>query len=301
MHNVDWNDLRYLLAVSRAGSLAGAARSLGVRHTTVSRRIEALEAALAASLFTRTPDGMTLTEAGVAVLPLAEEVERTVETMERRVAGDDDRVEGVVRLTTSEALSGFLVRRLGELQNRYPNLTVDVLSTNASLDLARGEADMALRLVPTAQADLVSKRLCDAGWSLYAAEGYVARMGRPSDPNTLAGHNIVGFDETMAKTPGAVWLDAHADGGHIVMRCNSIIAAMNAMIAGMGVGMVPCFLAEDEPTLTRLTDAVLSTRGVWVVFHPDVAKIKRVRAVIDFVTEIVNRDLPAFRGEPSSH
>lgn len=299
MHNVDWNDLRHFLAVSRAGSLAGAARSLGVRHTTVSRRIEALEAALAASLFTRTPDGMTLTEAGSAVVPLAEEVERTVEAMERRVAGRDDRVEGVVRLTTSEALSGFLVRRLGELQDRYPDLTVDVLSTNASLDLARGEADMALRLVPTAQADLVSKRLCDAGWSLYAAEGYVARMGRLAEPNSLAGHNIVGFDATMAKTPGAVWLDAHAEGAHIVMRCNSIIAAMNAMIAGMGVGMVPCFLAEDEPTLTRLTDAVLSTRGVWVVFHPDVARIKRVRAVIDFVTEIVNRDLPAFRGEPA--
>jgi len=297
MHKFDWNDLRYFLAVSRAGSLAGAARSLGVRHTTVGRRIEALEAALAASLFTRTPDGFALTEAGAGIVPLAEDAERAAEAVERRVAGGDERVEGVVRVTTSEAIAGFLVRRLSELQARYPELTVGVLSTNASLDLSRGEADIALRMVPTDAAELISKRLCDAGWSLYAAESYVERMGVPGDPANLSGHSVVGFDETMAGTPGAVWLDAHGEGAHVVMRCNSLIAALNATIVGMGVSVVPCFLADAEPTLTRLTQAVLGKREIWVVFHPDVAKIKRVRTVIDFITEIVGRDAPSFRGD----
>jgi DNA-binding transcriptional LysR family regulator len=300
MHRIDWNDLRYFLAVSRAGSLAGAARSLGVRHTTVGRRIEALEAALAASLFTRTPEGFTLTESGAAILPLAEQAERAAEAVERRVAGGDQRVEGIVRVTTSEAFSGFLVRRLSELQARYPDLTVDVLSTNASLDLSRSEADIALRMVPTDAAELVSKRLCDAGWSLYAAESYVARMGVPKDYANLSGHDIVGFDETMAKTPGALWLEGHSEGAHVVMRCNSLVAALNATIVGMGVSVVPCFLADAEPTLTRLTDAVLGRRGVWVVFHPDVAKIKRVRTVIDFIAEIVGRDLASFRGDQAA-
>ena len=114
MHKFDWNDLRYFLAVSRAGSLAGAARNLGVRHTTVGRRIEALEAALSASLFTRTPEGFALTEAGSAITPLAEEAERAADAVERRVAGEDERIDGLVRVTTSEAFTGFLVRRLTE-------------------------------------------------------------------------------------------------------------------------------------------------------------------------------------------
>jgi DNA-binding transcriptional LysR family regulator len=297
MHKFDWNDLRYFLAVSRAGSLAGAARSLGVRHTTVGRRIEALEAALAASLFTRTPDGFILTESGTAIMPFAEQAERAADAVERRVAGGDERVEGVVRVTTSEAVAGFLVRRLSELRARYPDLTVDVLSTNAALNLSRSEADIALRMVPTDAAELVSRRLCDAGWSLYAAESYVERMGVPEDPANLSGHNIVGFDETMARTPGARWLEDHSEGAHVVMRCNSLIAALNATIVGMGVSVVPCFLADAEPTLTRLTGAVLDTREIWVVFHPDVAKIKRVRTVIDFIAEIIARDAPSFRGD----
>ena len=297
MHKFDWNDLRYFLAVSRAGSLAGAARNLGVRHTTVGRRIEALEAALSASLFTRTPEGFALTEAGSAITPLAEEAERAADAVERRVAGEDERIDGLVRVTTSEAFTGFLVRRLTELRARHPDLTVDVLSTNASLDLSRGEADIALRLVPTEAAELVSRRLCDAGWSLYAAESYVEQMETPLDPADLSGHSVVGFDETMAGTPGAQWLDTHCEGAHVVMRCNSLIAALNATIVGMGVCAVPCFLADAEPTLTRLTEVVVGARGIWVVFHPDMARIRRVRTVIDFIIEIVDRDMRSFRGD----
>ena len=143
MHSLDWNDLRYFLAVARAGTLVGAARSLQVRHSTVGRRIEALEATLGVTLFTHTPAGCVITEAGREIVPLAEEAERAIVAVERRVAGGDQRVDGIVRVTTSEGFSGFLVRRLAELRAQYPTLVVDVLTSNASLDIARQEADPA--------------------------------------------------------------------------------------------------------------------------------------------------------------
>src|ERR1700692_321310 len=120
MHSLDWNDLRYFLAVCRAGSLVGAGRSLHVRHSTVGRRVEALEAALGVSLFMRAPDGLVLTEAGREIVPLAEEAERAVTAVERRVAGGDRRVDGIVRVTTSESFSGFLMRRLARAQAQHP-------------------------------------------------------------------------------------------------------------------------------------------------------------------------------------
>ena len=198
----------------------------------------------------------------------------------------DKRVEGVVRLTASEAFSGFLVRRLAELQARHPGLIVEILSGNRSFDLSRGEADLALRIATTTQPELICKRIGDAGWSLYAAEGYLARRGIPPVPD-LSGHDVIGFDESLAQVPGALWLKEHAAGAHMMLRGNSIMSVLNAAIVGMGLAVVPCFLAEAEPTLRRLTPKILGSREIWLVFHPDVARIARVRTVIDFVTEIV--------------
>jgi DNA-binding transcriptional LysR family regulator len=300
MHSLDWNDLRYFLAVCRAGSLVGAGRSLGVRHSTVGRRIDALEAALGASLFMRAPDGFALTDAGRSIVPPAEDAERAVMAVERRVAGGDRRVDGIVRVATSESFSGFLMRRLPELQAEHPTLTVEVLSGNASLDLMRREADLAVRFMETTQGDLVSRRLCDAGWSLYASEAYLARAASPKAPTDLARHDVIGFDETMARSPGAVWLDEHRAGARIAVRCNSLMSALSASIAGMGVAVLPCFLAEAEPSLRRLSDEVLAARAIWLVFHPDVAEIRRVRTVIDFVAAIVGREAATFRGDRST-
>jgi DNA-binding transcriptional LysR family regulator len=296
MHSFDWNDLRYFLAIHREGSLAAAARSLRVQHSTVGRRLEMLEAALGAGLFARTPDGFVPTEAGREILPLAEEAERALAGIARRVAGRDDRLEGVVRLTASEAFSGFLVRRLADLHARYPGLVVEVLVGNRSLDLSRGEADVALRIAATSQPELICKRIGDAGWSLYASDSYVARRGAPDLATDLAGHDIIGFDESLSQVPGARWLKDNAAGAHVMLRGNSIVSVLNAAIVGMGLAVLPCFLAEAEPTLRRLAPEVLGSREIWLVFHPDVARIARVRRVIDFVTEIIGAEAEVLRG-----
>ena len=297
LHSLDWNDLRYFLAICRAGTLAGAARALHVRHSTVGRRLDALEAALAVTLFARTPDGFVLTAAGAEIRPLAEEAERAVAAVERRVAGGDERIEGTVRLTTSEAFSGFLVRRLGALHERHPGLIVEILTGNRSFDLARGEADIALRIAATTQPELICKRVGIAGWSVYAAANYLARCGTPASLDDLSGYEVIGFDETMQQVPGALWLNAHAGKAEVVMRGNSIVAVLNGAIVGMGIAVIPCFLGEAEPSLKRLTDAVIGVRDVWLVFHPDVARIARVRTVIDFITDMLAREAATLRGE----
>ena len=293
---MEWSDLRFFLAAARAGSLGGAARELGVEHTTVSRRLAALEETLGSKLFVRTPEGLTLTPAGREVVPLAESVEKTTQAIERSTSARDSRVEGTVRLTTSEAFSGYLVKHFAELRARHPALVIEVLMGNQSLDHARGEADLAVRAMKTTQKDLVVKKLVDAGWSLYAAKGYLEGRRPPAPLTDLAGHDLVGYDDAMAGVPGAKWLEAHAAGARFVMRGNSLMSVLNAVIAGFGVSVVPCFLADAEPTLVRLTTEVLGTREITLVVHPDMARVARVRAVMDFIVEIAKRDRTRLAG-----
>ncbi len=293
---LDWNDLRHFLALSRAGSLAGAARILGVEHSTVGRRLASLESALGTKLFTRTSEGLLLTEVGRDILAHVERMEQGALAVERRASGEDKRLEGIVRLTTSEGFTGFLVKRFTELRARHPDLLVEVLSGNESLDLARREADLAVRLVKTVQPDLICKRITGCGWSLYAAESYVARAGVPKSATDLSGHEIVGFDETMSGVPGAKWLEAHGQGARFVIRGNSIVSVLNATLVGMGIGALPCFLGSAEPTLRRITSTVIGTRDVSLVYHPDMARVARVRAVMDFVVEVIQRDAALLAG-----
>ena len=293
---VDWNDFRYFLAIARAGSFAGAARELGVEHTTVGRRLTALETALETRLFVRGPEGLTITAAGRDVLPLCEEIAARAQTIERRVAGEAGRVEGTVRVAVSEALSAYFIKQTAALRERHPGLTVEMVISNQASDLLRGEADLAVRARPLTEPDLVARKLTCAGWSMYASADYVARRGAPPAPETLAGHDILAFDDSMARTPGRVWFDAHAKGCNVAMRGNSVVGVLNAALCGMGVAILPCFLGEPEPQLRRLTPQVLGARDIHLVTHPDLARVARVRAVMDFIVELFARDAALWTG-----
>jgi DNA-binding transcriptional LysR family regulator len=292
----DWNDFRYFLAIARAGSLAGAGRELGVEHTTVGRRLVALEAELGTRLFLRGPDGLVATEAGRRILPLAEEIETRFDAIERRLSGGDDRIEGTVRFSISEAFTGYFVKHFGSLRERHPNLVVQISSGNRSADLMRGEADLAVRAREVTEPDLLARKVAVVGWSLYAAPDYVARKGAPATPEDLCGHDVIGFDESLANTPGGLWLGAHSQGANVVMRGNSIVAAINATVCGMGISAVPCVFAEADSRLRRVTPRVLGGRDVFLVVHPDLARVARVRAVMDFVVELFVRDAALWSG-----
>jgi DNA-binding transcriptional LysR family regulator len=293
----DWNDLRYLLAIARTGTLTSAARELGVEHTTVGRRLAALEHALGTRLFTRSPSGFTPTGAAREILPIAEEIAARIESIERRVSGEDARIEGTVRVTASEAISGYLVKNFVALRERHPQLMVEILSGNRSFDVMRGEADIAVRAREVEEPGLVVRKLVEAGWSLYAAPAYVERKGAPATPEDLCGHDVIGFDKSMGAVPGALWLDEHAQGTQVVMRGNSIVAALNAAILGLGMTVLPCFIADTESALRRLTARVLGGRNIFLVVHPDLAKVAKVRTVMEFIVHTFERDARMWRGE----
>jgi DNA-binding transcriptional LysR family regulator len=297
---LDWNDLRYFLAIARAGTLVGAGRELRVEHTTVGRRLAAIEAALGARLFTRGPDGFSLTDAGAEILPIAEEVAARVDKIERCASGADARIEGTVRVTTSEALGGYLVGLIPGLRERHPSLVVEVLSGNRAFDLLRGEADLAVRVREDTEPELVARTLVRAAWSLYASRSYGDRKGALATAEDLRGHDIVGFDASLSATPGGQWLGAHASGANVVLRANSIVAALNAAIFGMGIAALPCFVAESERALVRVTMDVIGARNVFLVVHPDLARVARVRAVMDYLVDAFERDAPLWSGERSA-
>jgi DNA-binding transcriptional LysR family regulator len=297
VHTVpDWNDFRHFLAIARAGTLVGAAKALGVEHSTVGRRLSALESALGTKLFARSPDGLALTRPGQEILPLAEEMGARADAIERRISGEDARIAGTVRVTASEALSGYLATKLSALGERHPELMVEMLSGNRAYDLLHGEADLAIRVREVTEPNLIVRKIGQAVWSLYASPAYVARKGKPEDPADLAGHDIVGFDESLAGVPGALWLAEHATGTKTVLRGNSIMAAFNAATFGVGIAVLPCFLGDAEPRLERLTPRVLGARDVFLVVHPDLTRVARVRAVMDFVIETFATD-SAWSGE----
>jgi DNA-binding transcriptional LysR family regulator len=294
---MDWNDLRYFLAAYRHRSLAGAARELECEYTTVGRRLAALEAALSTTLFIRTPEGLAPTPAANDLMPLAEHVERSVFAIELRATGHDDRAEGVVRVTCAEGFSAYIVDQLAALRAQHPKLVVEIIADLRPLDLARGEADIALRMGPTTQRELIERTLCVMSWQLFAAKDYVERRGAPDSVDNLRGHDIVGYDDFLAHVPGARWLTEHGDGATVVFRGNSLRAVIDAAVAGLGVTVLPYFLATRE-RLQLLAPDVLGTRALSIVVHPDLQNVARVRAVIDFLSAAILRDYAQGRFGP---
>lgn len=287
---MDWNDLRYFLAACRHGSLAGAARELGCEYTTVGRRIAALETALGSTLFVRTPDGLTLTPSGEQLVPLAEQIERAAGEITLRAAGHDQRAEGIVRLTCAEGFSAYIVQQLPELRAQHPGLVVEILDDIRPLDLARNEADFAIRLMPSTQRELMTRSLCEMKWRMFASESYVTRRGRPSPIDQLRGHDVIGFDDRLANVPGAVWLAEHAREATIVLRGNSLHAILDAAATGIGLAVLPHYLATRDGRLQLIAPDVLGTRTLSLVVHADLQKVARVRITMDFFAAAIRRD-----------
>lgn len=282
---LDWNDVQFFLAIHRAQTLAGAARALEVEHTTVGRRLTSMEKALGAKLFVRTPDGFRPTRMGEQILPLAEKAESSLLEIERVALADDDRAEGTVRVTTSESFAGLLGQWIADLRTKHPRITVELHTGNAQLDLTRREADLAVRFSPTRQANLVCRRVATLGWALYTSRTYVdARRTTPAS-GKLAGHDVIGFDDSLSQVPGAVWLAEHGEGANVVLRTGSLPAACNAALAGLGIAVIPCLLGDGEPGLVRFLPEIVGSRDGYLVVHPDLARVARVRVVMAFLVE----------------
>lgn len=276
---MNWEDVRIFLALAEHGSLSAAARRLEVDHTTVARRVSALEAAIGVRLVDRLPRAVVLTEAGVAFAARAQGMREAAFAMRRAARGMDDALAGPVRVSAPPLLARLVVApHLGELRRRHPGIVLDLIGDTAFADLDRSEADLALRLSRPEGLGLVARRIGAFDFALLGAPEWAARP--PAD------WEFVGHDRSAASRPQDLWLDGFLAGRPVVLRSNDDAILAAAAQAGVGVALLPRYLAQ--PGLVELpTDRPLPRREAWVAVHDDVRRAPRVRAVIDFLAGAV--------------
>jgi DNA-binding transcriptional LysR family regulator len=286
---LDWNDLRYFLAAVRAGSLAGAARALGVKHSTVGRRLSALERALGAPLVIRGEHGLQLTPLGKGLVPQAETIEGAVAQLQKHAASQTANVRVAVPTGLVKAFTPHVAR----LRREHPDISIEFLSSSLPADLQKGEAELALRvgLAPVDDAGLMTRKIGDFGWSLYASPGYLAKHAPPTDPRNLAGQEVLGFHARLAPVPGAKWMAEHGNGATIVMVNREIVEMVAAAVTGAGLAALPCIVADSELGLTRVTPELIGSNPVSIVYRREVGATRPVSIVIRFLVDVLRSSI----------
>ncbi|GAB4360058.1 MAG: LysR family transcriptional regulator [Kiloniellaceae bacterium] len=287
-------DLATLLAIAREGSLAGAARRLRVNHSTVFRRLGAIEARLGTRLFERQGGSYVTTAAGEDLLRTAERVEAEVEALERRLSGQDLRLTGSLRLTAPDDLAEVVAMPLlAQFRRRYPEITLELVLDNRMLNLTRREADIALRPTRQPPETLAGRRVAALASAVYGT----ADQPRPKDP---AGpeQRWVAWEEGAGPPLVARWLAANVDRHAIAYRSNSMFNQASAARHGLGLAILPCFLGDSDPRLQRVTPPLndLATE-LWLLTHPDLQRTARIRALLDLLYESLRRQRRLFEGE----
>lgn len=280
---MDWNDVRYFAATYRAGSLTGAARMLGVSVQTVGRRIESLEAAIGSTLFMRHSGGYTPTSDADALMLEAARVEEAVAGFRARAGGQAETISGVVRLAAPETITThLLLPGLQPMLSQYPQLELEIVTGIALVGIARGEADLALRLVPPDHGALTVRRVGTMRHGLYAGAGAVP---------DLASSRLVGWTDDH-DLPASRWLHRLA-GRSADLRFNHLEAHRAAIVAGHGIGILPCFL---DAGLSRLPCRLVMEEPLWLVGHAAAQMSKRVRVVYDEIAAIIAKNADLLTG-----
>ncbi len=286
-----WDDLRYFLAVARAGSLSAAARELGVAQPTVGRRITAFEQRLGARLFLAKPTGQTLSATGRRMLAHAEQMEHAALAAERVALGRDSGLTGRVVLTASEWLICSVLGPLfAPFMSAHPALEIELLAEPRHLDLLRREADIAVRPSEFPQQDIVQRKLGRVGFGLYASDAYLARRGAPDFGQQCEGHTLIAMSEALGKIPDVEWLPPLVARARVVMRSNGREPMATLAAAGIGMTCLPRFIGDATHGLRLLpTPAPAPERQLWLGVHRDARAVPRIKACVAFLVENVQR------------
>lgn len=279
-----WDDLRYFLAFARAGGMQAAAKILGVNQSTVQRRIAELEECVGQRLVERHLGGYRLTALGEQMLPSAEGVEAAVAAFERHLAACDKGLTGTVRVTCGSSLAACLRQTplIDAFHSRYPGLRVELVISERYVDLSKGEADIAIRLGQLTDESLVSRKIADASWAVYASQAYVERYGRPVSVEDLNRHLVIGCDGAIANYPAARWMRTVAPHATIAARSEHWQGVMLAVKAGAGLAAMPHWQG-DSVELVRVVDNIGLVLPYYLLMHRDMQQTPKVRAFADFV------------------
>ena len=292
-----WDDLRIFAAVARSGTTLGASRRLGISQPTVGRRIAALERAAAIALFERRRTGYVLTEAGREILPLVEQVEAQIGAVGEAMASRSRRLAGTIRVTAAEPVANLLLApAVAAFQQTHPDVEIQLLIADSFLDLARGEADVALRATINRldDSELVGRRLAEAPWAVYCSPAYAEKNGLPRSLDEARGHAILGSERLEDAYPVMLWLEAAVPDARVVWRSSSLASLQAAARAGLGLTALPCLLGRNDPALVSCFDAEAACRpDIWILAHPRARRQKHIHAFIEALSAhvIANADL----------
>jgi DNA-binding transcriptional LysR family regulator len=295
MSRISWDDLRYVLAVAAEGSLAGAARSLGVNHTTVLRRVNAFEAGLGLRLFERQATGYVLTPGGEELVEAARRMEDTAVTLERRLAGQDRRLSGVVRVTTTDTLAHSLLPAVvAAFRATQPHIELDLRVSNLFFDLTKLAADVAVRPADKPPHGLTGRRVSAVAFAIYASPRYLAGHG---DTDDLSAHDWVAPGDELAGTSIARWMRAAVPQAKIALRTNSLLVLRHAAAAHLGLAALPCYLGDTSDDLVRVHPPIEAmATALWILTHEDLRGTARVRAFTQFAAAALSRQRTLLEG-----
>jgi DNA-binding transcriptional LysR family regulator len=278
----EWSDFKVLLALSRAGSLAGAARELQVDNSTISRRLAALEEAVSARLLIRGGREFSWTAEGRTLIQAAEAMESAVTQALLVVRTAKADVTGTVRVSVASGFVPVLMRELlPKLRSQHPSLRVELAGGFDRVDLVHGDADIAVRMARPEEPALVACHAFDCGWHAYAAAAYLEARGRPACFGDLARHELVLYTESMHRVPPLRWMEAYRGTSSQFLRVDNLEVACQTITAGGGIAVLPCFIADPVPGLQRVFAERVAVSPGWVVYHEAVRDASRVRVVAD--------------------
>jgi len=282
---LDWEDVRYFVALARRGTLSATARDLRVNHATVARRVAILEAAMGRPLLDRRADGYALTADGKAVLDEARAMDEAALSVLRRLDAGTE-LNGLVRLAIGRVLAErFLIDRLRPFHARYPAIDLEIIGGSRVVSLARREADLALRYGSPRDSELIARRVATIGFGLYASPKYRDKVDAGAAPA------FIGFDQESDFIAEAVWLGEQFAERRFSLRTNSQTTQAAAARAGFGVALLPRYLAAGDPDLVQVSLANrLPEREVWLIIRRDLRNVPRVRAVTDYLVDVFRRD-----------
>jgi molybdate transport repressor ModE-like protein len=284
----DWEDLRVLIELARLGSLSATARALGITHATVSRRIASLEASLCQQLVMRDGGRYVLTDAGTRILAAAAPMAASADAVLRAATGFGELLTGAVRITATEMVAKFLVLpAIEEILGRFPGIEVYLNVTQANLNLARSDADIAIRLAkPAPDSGLVASKVNELTYHLYGSRSYVESR-RPEQLQ------FIGYPAEVADWPESKMIDNHAAGRKIALRMNHLGNRIEAARLGMGIALLPSLMAEEYADLVRISrGSPVMRRDVFVILHEDNLEVPRMKACVQVLTETIRKNIP---------
>ena len=284
---LSWDMIHTFDAVAKTGSLLAAARLLRVSQPTVGRRIDQLEDILGVTLFVRSRDGMALTDAGVDLVETSDEMVRMADEFERRATGRHDEIAGTVRLSVNDILGVHVVPALlREFMETNADIEIELEITNAATNLLRRDADVAVRMFRPIQNDLIARKAGDISLGIYASKAYLTAYGRPDTFADLKSHRQIGFDRETFFVDQAKALGETVTASDYQFRCDNILAQIEAVKAGVGIGVLHQGLAARFDDLEQLLPHIdLPKYEIWVACHSEVRHNKRIRLLVDFLAK----------------